>query len=191
MADKILRSMHCPFHFIWCFLGNVRTRRQISTINLVFMGAGAYMSENATILNIAIFTVSFTIFRMVICPKLWWEIFIATWEHRNNPISQACLPWHFTYVVFVFGEFRVASSVTIRINSNSVTAADNCFCNFINHFRHVFQLSQYVLVCQNCEQNVSQSCWDRKVENKEPRQRSLTRLRMYLSTVVRYTLEAV
>lgn len=78
---------------------------EISTINLVFMGAGAYMSENATILNIAIFTVNFTIFRMVICPQLWWGIFTATWENRNNPISQACLPWHFSYVVFVFGMF--------------------------------------------------------------------------------------
>lgn len=100
----------CTVHSIWCFAW-YRTW-QISTINLVFMGAGAYMSENATILNIAIFTVNFTIFRMVICPQLWWGIFTATWENRNNPISQACLPWHFSYVVFVFGES--ARSVTIR-----------------------------------------------------------------------------
>jgi len=78
---------------------------EISTINLVFMGAAAYMSENATILNISIFTVNFTIFRAFICPTLWWGIWVATWEHRNNPVSQACLPWHFTYIVFVFGMF--------------------------------------------------------------------------------------
>jgi len=78
---------------------------EISTINLVFMGAGKHMSEIMTIANIAIFTFNFTIVRMIICPYLWWGIFTATWDNRNNPISQACLPWHFTYVVFVFGMF--------------------------------------------------------------------------------------
>lgn len=78
---------------------------EISTINLVFMGASDHMSEKLTIVNIVLFTLSFTIFRMIVCPYLWWEIFITTWENRNNPYSQACLPWHFTYVVFVFGMF--------------------------------------------------------------------------------------
>ena len=79
------------------------------------MGAAAYMSENATKLNIAIFTVNFTIFRAFVCPTLWWGIWVATWEHRNNPVSQACLPWHFTYIVFVFGKW--ARSVTMRCDA--------------------------------------------------------------------------
>jgi len=78
---------------------------EISTINLVFMGASPYMSEGMCFVNIAIFTVNFTIFRMFVCPYLWWGIFTATWDNRDNPVSQACLPWHFTYVVFVFGMF--------------------------------------------------------------------------------------
>eukprot|EP00536_Pseudo-nitzschia_multiseries_P009111 jgi/Psemu1/288237/fgenesh1_pg.247_\ len=78
---------------------------EISTVNLVFLGATDYMSKFATIANITIFTIHFVIYRMFVCPYLWWGIFRATWEHRNNPVSQACLPWHFKYVVFVFGMF--------------------------------------------------------------------------------------
>lgn len=78
---------------------------EISTINLVFMGATAIMSVRGAIVNIAVFALMFTIFRMFVCPKFWWDIWVATWEHRNNPVSQACLPWHFTYVVFIFGMF--------------------------------------------------------------------------------------
>mmetsp|Transcript_2901 Transcript_2901/g.6223 ORF Transcript_2901/g.6223 Transcript_2901/m.6223 type:complete len:283 (+) Transcript_2901:208-1056(+) len=78
---------------------------EISTINLVFMGSGIFMSQAMTILNIAIFTINFAIFRLIVCPYLWWGIFTATWKNRENPVSKACLPWHFTYVVFVFGMF--------------------------------------------------------------------------------------
>jgi len=78
---------------------------EISTINLVFMSASNVFGEMGAFVNIAIFTVNFTIFRMFIVPKLWWDIWIATWENRNNPESQACLPWHFTYIVFIFGMF--------------------------------------------------------------------------------------
>lgn len=78
---------------------------ELSTINLVFMGASEHMSQRMTLANIAMFTLIFTTFRMIVCPYLWWEIFITTWENRNNPFSQACLPWHFPYVVFAFGMF--------------------------------------------------------------------------------------
>jgi len=78
---------------------------EISTINLVFMGATKHMSELANLVNVIVFSLSFTIFRMIVCPKLWWDIWIATWKNRDNPDSQACLPRHFTYVVFVFGMF--------------------------------------------------------------------------------------
>jgi hypothetical protein len=78
---------------------------EISTFNLVLMALPEYMSQMMTLANIAIFTLTFTIFRMIVCPYLWWEIFITTWENRNNPFSQACLPWHFPYVVFMFGMF--------------------------------------------------------------------------------------
>jgi len=78
---------------------------EISTINLVFMPATKLFSEKTAIINIILFIITFAVSRMVICPYLWWEIFITTWEHRNNHVSQACLPWHFTYVTFVFGMF--------------------------------------------------------------------------------------
>lgn len=78
---------------------------EISTINLVFMGAKFITSNGMAFVNIAIFTVLFIIFRIFVCPYLWWGIWTTTWDNRNNPVSQACLPWHFTYVVFVFGMF--------------------------------------------------------------------------------------
>ena len=90
------------FHF-----GVFLATTQISTINLGFMGAVDLLSKTTAILNILIFSLTFTYFRMIVCPYLWWGIWTETWEHRNNPISQACLPWHFTYVVFVFGEFAM------------------------------------------------------------------------------------
>lgn len=50
-----------------------------------------------------LFTLSFFLYRLLICPYLWWEIMTVTWELRNDPISQACIPWHFKYFVFCFG----------------------------------------------------------------------------------------
>lgn len=77
---------------------------QISTINLCLMRA-TFLNDHLVTINIICFVVSFFIFRIILCPYLWWGIFSTTWEHRNNPTSQACLPWHFKYVVFVFGMF--------------------------------------------------------------------------------------
>jgi len=77
---------------------------EISTLNLGFMGA-TFMTHATTIVNIGMFSISFLMFRLIICPYLWWGIFVATWENRYNPESQECLPWHFTYVTFFFGMF--------------------------------------------------------------------------------------
>ena len=77
---------------------------EISTINLAVMRA-TFMSELFTMCTIGMFILNFFAFRIILCPYLWWGIFVATWENRNNPESQACLPWHFTYVTFVFGVF--------------------------------------------------------------------------------------
>ena len=64
-----------------------------------------FMHDYLVPVNIAFFVLSFFTFRIILCPYLWWGIFSTTWEHRDNPTSQACLPWHFTYVTFVFGMF--------------------------------------------------------------------------------------
>lgn len=63
------------------------------------------LSETSLAINMAFFTFTFFLFRIFICPYLWWGIFSNTWQHRDDPTSQACLPWHFKYVVFVFGMF--------------------------------------------------------------------------------------
>jgi len=77
---------------------------ELSTLNLVFMGA-SFMTHASMFVNIGIFSVNFLIYRLIVCPYLWWGIFTATWDNRYNPESQACLPWHFTYVTFFFGMF--------------------------------------------------------------------------------------
>ena len=63
------------------------------------------MSETVLAANMALFAVTFFVSRIFVSPYLWWGIFSACWENRDNPVSQACLPWHFKYVVFVFGMF--------------------------------------------------------------------------------------
>lgn len=77
---------------------------EISTINLCLMRA-SFISERLITVNMISFMLSFFVYRMVICPYLWWEIFTTVWYNRNNPTSQACLPFHFPYVVFTFGMF--------------------------------------------------------------------------------------
>lgn len=106
---------------------------EISTINLVFMGVK--MSSSAALVNIIFFVLGFTIFRMIIVPKLWWDIFVQTWVNKNNPESQACLPWHFTYIVFVFGMFfnclntfwfrKIVNKVQRKISGSEAITAEN------------------------------------------------------------------
>jgi hypothetical protein len=77
---------------------------EISTINLCLMRA-TFIYDYMVPINIFFFVTSFFAFRIILCPYLWWGIFSTTWEHRHNPTSQACLPWHFKYVTFTFGMF--------------------------------------------------------------------------------------
>lgn len=77
---------------------------EISTPHLALMRMTLF-SETSLAINMLLFTITFFLFRLLICPYLWWEILSIAWEHRNDPVSQACLPWHFKYVVFCFGMF--------------------------------------------------------------------------------------
>ncbi len=76
----------------------------MSTPHLALMRM-ALFSETGLAINMFLFSVTFFLFRLVICPFLWWEILMISWEQRDNPVSQACIPWHFKYVVFSFGMF--------------------------------------------------------------------------------------
>jgi hypothetical protein len=69
------------------------------------MMRASFFSEGAVGANMGMFVLTFFVFRIFLCPYLWWEIYKTTWEHHDNPSSQACLPWHFTYVAFLFGMF--------------------------------------------------------------------------------------
>jgi len=77
---------------------------KISTPHLHLMRV-SFFSEAGLAVNMGLFAFTFCLFRLVVCPYLWWEILITTWEYRDDPISQACLPWHLKYVVLFFGMF--------------------------------------------------------------------------------------
>ena len=77
------------------------------------MGATDYMKDALNLVNMVFFVLSFTIVRVIVCPYLWWGIFKATWDNRNNPTSQQCLPWHFTYIVFLFGKLKNSHTLAV------------------------------------------------------------------------------
>lgn len=78
--------------------------KKISTVHLHLMRV-SFFSETALAVNMALFTLTFFAFRLIICPYLWWGILQKIWKYSDNSVSQACIPWHFKYVVLGFGTF--------------------------------------------------------------------------------------
>lgn len=91
---------------------------EISTPHLSLAKSTTLFSDTGSAINLGLFTLTFFLFRLIICPILWWEIMTVTWEieelRRNNDennnhhdgsysSSSSCIPWHFQYVVFGFG----------------------------------------------------------------------------------------
>lgn len=74
---------------------------EISTVHLVFMKAN-FLSEKMVAVNIALFTLSFFLYRLIICPYLWWGIVRQTLIVDGEE-DHTCLPWHFKYNVIAFG----------------------------------------------------------------------------------------
>ena len=105
MADQSL-EIYQPLAISYCHFDCtlIRFPHQISTINLCLMRA-TFISETQLAANMGFFVLTFFAFRIVLCPYLWWGIFRTSWDNRDNPESQACLPWHFKYVTFAFGMF--------------------------------------------------------------------------------------
>jgi hypothetical protein len=64
-----------------------------------------FFSDTALAINMFFFTLTFFVARIFVCPYLWFGIFTTTYDNAENPESQACLPWHFKWVVFGFGTF--------------------------------------------------------------------------------------
>jgi len=77
---------------------------EISTPFLCLLRA-TFFNEKALAANMALFGISFFLFRIIIVPYLWFGIFWAAYRNLYNPQSHECLPWHFVYVVFTFGMF--------------------------------------------------------------------------------------
>jgi len=77
---------------------------EISTIHLNFVHA-SFLSEKALAFNMGFFVLTFFTTRLFVCPYFWYGIYTTAHDNADNPISQACLPWHFQYVAFAFGMF--------------------------------------------------------------------------------------
>jgi len=73
---------------------------EISTVHLVFMKT-SFLSETAVAVNMAMFVLTFFLFRLMISPYLWWGIVQTSWEEVGE--SNACLPWHFKYLFVLIG----------------------------------------------------------------------------------------
>mmetsp|Transcript_28290 Transcript_28290/g.40433 ORF Transcript_28290/g.40433 Transcript_28290/m.40433 type:complete len:252 (+) Transcript_28290:210-965(+) len=75
---------------------------EISTVHLVFMKA-TNLSEQMIGVNLAMFVLTFFLFRLMVCPYLWWGIVRTTFAEEEVEGSMACLPWHFKYFWLLFG----------------------------------------------------------------------------------------
>ena len=56
--------------------------------------------------NLGLFVVTFFVFRLMICPYLWWVTVRATLfgdGGAEEEVGMECLPWHFKYFWFVMG----------------------------------------------------------------------------------------
>jgi len=60
-------------------------------------------SEKGLVLNMGLFALTFFVFRLGLCPYLWRDLLRIAFERSEDPISQACIPWHFKYFLLVFG----------------------------------------------------------------------------------------
>jgi len=61
------------------------------------------LSEKALAINMGLFAVTFFFFRLGLCPYLWRDLLKIAFERYEDPMSKACIPWHFKYFLFVFG----------------------------------------------------------------------------------------
>jgi hypothetical protein len=77
---------------------------EISTVHLVFMKATNF-SEKMIGINMGMFVLTFFVFRLMVCPYLWWgivKITLFTTTDEDNAMM-TCLPWHFKYCWLLFG----------------------------------------------------------------------------------------
>ena len=72
---------------------------QISTVHLVFMKA-TFLSERVVFVNMVLFVATFFLFRLMVCPYIWWGIARQALSHSPD---NACLPWHLKYATVGFG----------------------------------------------------------------------------------------
>jgi len=72
---------------------------EISTVHLVFMKA-TFLSERVVFVNMVLFVATFFLFRLMVCPYIWWGIARQALSHSPD---NACLPWHLKYATVGFG----------------------------------------------------------------------------------------
>mmetsp|Transcript_38549 Transcript_38549/g.93245 ORF Transcript_38549/g.93245 Transcript_38549/m.93245 type:complete len:285 (-) Transcript_38549:55-909(-) len=62
-------------------------------------------SDKVITINMGMFVLSFFFYRCVVVPYIMFDIFTTVVQYRNDPVSQACVPWHLAHVIFIFCVF--------------------------------------------------------------------------------------
>ena len=64
-----------------------------------------FFSPAVSVANLACFTISFFLTRIVIVPIVWGNLMVTLWTNRGEVVFQECYPSYFKYACFLFGMF--------------------------------------------------------------------------------------
>ena len=75
---------------------------EISTVHLAFLKA-TNLSDSSVGVHLGLFVLSFFLFRLIICPYLWWGIVRVLFFSDESQKATDCLPVNFRYYWLLFG----------------------------------------------------------------------------------------
>jgi hypothetical protein len=105
--DFMLHGLATSFimgYFTEFDIGEIVTPMLLMEISTPFLSLTKFQlfSDKAITINMGLFVLSFFFYRCVRVPYIMFDVFRILMQHRNDPTSQACLPWHLPYVIFTF-----------------------------------------------------------------------------------------
>ena len=75
---------------------------EISTVHLAFLKATNF-SDSTVAVHLGLFVVSFFLFRLILCPFLWWGIVRVLFFSEERQTVSDCLPVNFRYYWLLIG----------------------------------------------------------------------------------------
>mmetsp|Transcript_22357 Transcript_22357/g.50748 ORF Transcript_22357/g.50748 Transcript_22357/m.50748 type:complete len:131 (+) Transcript_22357:470-862(+) len=74
---------------------------EISTVHLAFLKAN--FSDSTVGIHLGLFVISFFLFRLILCPYLWWGIVRVLFFSEESQTATDCLPLNFQYYWLLIG----------------------------------------------------------------------------------------